>query len=108
MKNNLLPPFVMREAGIKPELDPSRMNSHCDLYATNEENMLDRKGNEKERMDRVRILLSDIQEDDAMATSVQVSSAEAKVIDNFLEMSNAAHDEEAHPARGRRDIKRIG
>jgi hypothetical protein len=72
------------------------MNPHCDSYATNEENILDRKGNEKERMDRVRILLSDIQEDDAMATSVQVSSAEAKVIDNFLEMSNAAHDEEAH------------
>jgi hypothetical protein len=152
MQNNLLPPFVLREAGIRvkdtpkiqtiepteedhsiyfPETDfriplslwgmfsyfvtskptalqmmesediylltPSIMNPHCDSYATNEENMLDWEGNMIERKDRVQILLSDIQEDVAMAASVQVSSAEANVIDTLLETSGAAYDEEAHP-----------
>jgi hypothetical protein len=152
MQNNLLPPFVMREAGIRvtdtpkiqtiepteedhsiyfPETDfriplslwgifsylvtskptalqmmesedvylltPSRMNPHCDSYATNEENMLDWEGSMIQRKDRVQILLSDIQEDVAMAASVQVSSAETKAVDNFLEASSATYDEEAHP-----------
>ncbi len=78
-------------------LTPSRMNPYCDSYATNEENMLDCEGNMIQRKDRVRILLSDIQEDVAMAASVQVSSAEAKAIDTCLETSGAAYDEEAHP-----------
>jgi hypothetical protein len=156
MQNNLLPPFVLREAGIRvqdtpkiqtiepteedhsiyfPEtgfripmslwgmfsyfvtskttalqmmeleniylLTPSNMNPHCDSYATNEENMLDWEGKMIQRKDRVQILLSDIQEDVAMAASIQVSSAEAKVIDNFLETSSATYDEEANLSRER-------
>ncbi len=43
------------------------------------------------------MLVSDIEDDVAMAASVQVSSAEAKAIDICLETSGAAYDEEAHP-----------
>ena len=152
MKNNLIPPFVMREAGIRvndtpkiqtdnpteedhsihfPESDfriplslwgvfsyfittkptteqmmeandvylltPSKMNPHCDAYATNEDNMLDWEGNMVQKKDRVRILLSEVAEDAAMAASVQVSSTEAKAIDNVFKSNNVSHDEEAHP-----------
>ena len=152
MKNNLIPPFVMREAGIRvndtpkiqtidptekdhsmcfPETDfriplsswgmfsyfvtsrptakqmmeaedvcmltPSSINPHCDAYATNEENMLDWEGNMAQGKDGVQILLSDVQEDVALAASVQVSSAEARAIDTVLEGNGAAYDEEAHP-----------
>ncbi len=152
MRNNLIPPFVMRETGIRvndtpkiqttdpteedhsiyfPETDfriplslwgmfsyfitskptaeqmmeaedvylltPSRMNPHCDAYATNEENMLDWEGNMIQRKDRAQILLSEIQEDVAMTASVQVSSTEAKAIDTVLESNSVTYDEEAHP-----------
>jgi hypothetical protein len=151
MRNNLIPPFVMREAGIRvndtpkiqttepteedhsiyfPETDfriplslwgmfsyfitskptieqmmeaedvylltPSRMNPHCDAYATNEENMLDWEGNMIQRKDRVQILLSEIQEDTATTASVKVSSTEARAIDDVLESNGGTHDEEPH------------
>ena len=44
------------------------------------------------------ILLSDIQEDAAMVASIQVSSAEAAVIDRNLGTSGATHDEAPHPS----------
>jgi hypothetical protein len=152
MRNNLIPPFVMREAGIRvndtpkiqttepteedhsiyfPDSDfriplslwgmfsyfitskptaeqmneaedvylltPSRMDPHCDAYATNEENMLDWEGNMIQRKDRVQILLSDIPEDAVVTASVQVSSTEARAIDTVLEANGATHDEEVHP-----------
>jgi hypothetical protein len=151
-KNNLVPPFVMREAGMRandtpkiqtsdptkedhltcfPETDfqiplslwgvflhfvtskptakqmmeaedvhmlaPSRMNPHCDACAKNEENTHDWEGNMLQRKDRVQILLSNIQEDVALAASAQVSSTEAKAIDNVLDGNRAAYNEEAHP-----------
>jgi hypothetical protein len=152
LKNNLVPPFVMREAGIRandtpkiqtsdptkedhsihfPEtnfripvslwgvfsyfvtlkptakqmmeaedvhmLTPSRMNPHCDAHATNEENMLDWEGNMIQQKDKVQILLSDIQEDVALAASAEVSSTEAKAINDVIDGNRAAYDEEAHP-----------
>jgi hypothetical protein len=152
MKNNLMPPFFMREAGVKvndtpkihatdpteedhsiyfPEADfrvplslwgmfsyfntakptaqqmmeaeniyvitPSKLNPHCDSFATNEDNMLDWEGHMINRKDRVKIILSDIPEDAAATASVQVSSAETRVIDHVLESKSATQDEEAHP-----------
>jgi hypothetical protein len=154
MRNNLIPPFVMREAGIRvndtpkiqtsdpneedhfiyfPDNDfrnplslwgvfsyfnmskplteqmmdaedvylltPSTMNPHSDAYATNEENMLDSEGNMVQRKNRVQILLSDIPEDAAVTASVEISSAEARTIDNVIGGTNvASHDENAaHP-----------
>jgi hypothetical protein len=149
MKNNLTPPFAMREAGItanatpkiqtiepteedhstcfpesdfriplsswgmfscfvttKPTADqmmesedvcilaPSRMNPHCDSH----ENMLDWDFNVlMRRKDRVQILLSEAQDDVAMAASVHISSTEAKVANTVLERRDITHDEEPHP-----------
>jgi hypothetical protein len=77
-------------------LTPNRMNPHCDAYATNEENMLDWVGNMIQQKDITQILLSKIQEDVAMAASVQeVPSTEARAIDTVLE--SVTYDEEAHP-----------
>jgi hypothetical protein len=146
MKNNLLPPFVLRKAGIKlndtpksqvevptieehsmlfPEtgfriplslwgtfsyfptckptatqmqdsdkiymLTPDRFNPHGDSYAENEDNMLDWEGNVIEKKHRTKILLSEVEENEAMAASVQVSSLETREIDRVLETS---YDEE--------------
>jgi hypothetical protein len=143
MKNNLLPPFILRQAGIKvndtpkiqvddptieehsllfPEtgfriplslwgtfsyfptckptathmqdsdeiymLTTDQFNPHDDSYAVNEENMLDWEGNMVERKHRTKILLSEVEDNEAMAASVQVSSIESRAIDRALETSD--------------------
>jgi hypothetical protein len=87
----------MMEAEDVYLLTPSRMNPHCNAYATNEEYMLNWEGNMIQRKDRAQILLSEIQEDVAMTASVQVSSTEARAIDTVLESNSVTYDEEAHP-----------
>jgi hypothetical protein len=143
MTNNLLPPFILRQAGIKlndtpkiqvddptieehsllfPEtgfriplslwgtfsyfptckptathmqdsdeiymLTTDQFNPHDDSYAVNEENMLDWEGNMVERKHRTKILLSEVEDNEAMAASVQVSSIESRAIDRALETSD--------------------
>lgn len=139
MEHNLIPPFILREAGIivsdapkihvknptvndhslffpgvdvrislslmgifsyfpsrtptRTELeectvllmtpDGSSWNPHSDVYARNEENMLDWNGNMVEPKDRVRVLLSDIEEDTAMVASATVSMVETQAIDRI-------------------------
>ncbi|GAF79741.1 unnamed protein product, partial [marine sediment metagenome] len=56
---------------------------HSDVYARNEENMLDWNGNMVEPKDRVRVLLSDIEEDTAMVASATVSMVETQAIDRI-------------------------
>ena len=140
MKNNLLPPFIMREAGIqvndvpkiqvpdpsiddhclyfsetdfriplalwgvfsyfpttKPTLEecesndnvyiltPSKWNPHSDVYAHNEESMLDWEGNMIEKKNRVRLLLSDIDEDPKMVADVTIGSVENELIDTVVD-----------------------
>ena len=139
MKNNLLPPFIMREAGIivrdtpkiqltnptemdhaitfpdgfriplslwgifsffptsKPTeneaddiedvytLTPARINPHSDVYARNEEHMLDWEGNMVDPKHRTKILLETVSDDTAMIQSLQVSSAEAALIDSVFQ-----------------------
>jgi hypothetical protein len=152
MKNNLIPPFVMREAGIgvydtpkiqvaeptteddstcfpetgfriplslwgmfsyfptsKPTallmketediylLTPSRWNPHDDLYATNEENMLDWEGNMVTKKDRVQVILSEVAKDTALAASVKISSVENCAIDKVLQRSQSTSEEEVKP-----------
>jgi hypothetical protein len=146
MKHNLLPPFVLREAGMKlndtpkfqsddptieehsmlfPEtgfriplslwgtfsyfptrkptatqmqeseeiyvLIPTRFNPHDDAYSSNEANMLDWEGNMIEKEHRTKILLSEVDESEAMAASVQVSSIESRAIDLVL---HSCYDDE--------------
>jgi hypothetical protein len=81
-------------------LASSRMNPHCNTHATNEENMLDWDSDMTQLKDRVQILLSKIQEDVAVAASVQVLSTEARAIDTVLERNGATYNEEARPCCG--------
>jgi hypothetical protein len=67
------------------------------MHASNKENMLDWEGNMMQQKDRAQMLLSDIPEDVAVTASLQVSSAEARTIDDVFGRNCTTHDEEAHP-----------
>jgi hypothetical protein len=56
---------------------------HSDVYARNEENMLDWQGNIMEPSARPRILLETVAEDTAMIAALQISSIEARHIDRI-------------------------
>lgn len=137
MKHNLIPPFMIREAGIQlkdvpkihvedPSVDdhailfpqtgfriplslwgtfsyfpttkpreedlldpnsvfvltPSRWNPHIDVYARNEESMLDWEGNLVPPRDRShKIVLEEIEDDPMVANSLSVSALEDHMVD---------------------------
>ena len=142
MNNNLIPPFILREAGItvndvpkiqvndptvedhalvfkdgelriplslwgmfsyfpsrKPTLeqvrqcedvyiltpDSDQWDPHTDVYARNEENMVDWEGNMIEKQHRRQILLSDVPEDIDMSAAAVISAVETSAIDSNLE-----------------------
>jgi hypothetical protein len=62
---------------ILPATPDGPWNPHSDVYAMNEENMLDWEGNIVSPRDRVRILLEDLPDDPIMVASVQVGSVES-------------------------------
>jgi hypothetical protein len=66
-------------------LTPSRWNPHQDAFATNEESMPDWEGNLIEEKHRKRIILSDIEDDTAMAASVKIGSVETRLVDQAFE-----------------------
>lgn len=66
-------------------LTPTSWNPHSDVYARNEENMVDWEGNMVQAKDRVRLLMEDVADDPAMAAVVQIGSVESSVIDSALE-----------------------
>jgi hypothetical protein len=68
-------------------------NPNTDVYARNEENMLDHLGNITEPAHRPRILLDDIQEDYAMAASLCISSLEALHLDTLFENCSIIGDD---------------
>ena len=78
-------------------MTPSRWNLHSEAYAANEENMLDWEGNMIEKKDRVQILLSDIEDDPAIAASVQVSSIETRFVDDVIERSHPPDEDAPKP-----------
>ena len=140
MEYNLIPPFMLREAGVKlrdtpkihvddpseedhaitfPEtgariplslhgtfscfptsrptrqdlddgndiylLTPSVWNPHSDVYASNEDAMLDWEGNMKEKGDReVRFVMDDTTEDPALASALFVTPDEDAAVDALL------------------------
>ena len=65
-------------------LTPSMWNPHSDVYARNEENMLDWEGHMIDVKYRKKILLNTIEDDPALASSLQVSSAEATLVDSVF------------------------
>ena len=152
MKNNLIPPFIMREAGVvvndwpkihsmdpsiedhslyfpdsdfrirlslsgvfsgmptsKPSqatmehceevylLTPTRWDPHSSAWQASEESMLDWQGEMVEKSRRLQVLLSDVEQDSVMASSLGISSVEACAIDGNLERSFVASSEVVQP-----------
>jgi transposase InsO family protein len=82
----------MTEAEEVYMLTPSRWDPHQSSYATNEENMLDWEGNMIEKKERQQLLLSDIEENPAMAASVTIGSTEAGNIDLVMDSYDDEYD----------------
>jgi hypothetical protein len=59
-------------------------NPHSDSYSKNEEMMTDWEGNMVEKQHRKTILLSEIEEDHAMAAYSMISKVEARAIDRMI------------------------
>ena len=59
-------------------------NPHTDVFARNEENMLNREGNIVEAKHRAQIILADIADDDVMIASAHISHAKSAQIDAIL------------------------
>ena len=78
-------------------LTPSRWNPHDPAYAANEDSMVDWEGNMREKRDRVRIMLNELEEDPLMAATVHVSSAETQAVDSIFERSKPMDTEEVKP-----------
>eukprot|EP00957_Ditylum_brightwellii_P072525 5511789-Ditylum_brightwellii.AAC.1 len=90
MDHNLLPPFVLRESGIRVNDTPKihKVNPTVDDHAiifSGEGlripsdlwgNLLDWEGNVLGKTDEVNIILADIQDDEDMASSMMIGSAE--------------------------------
>ena len=162
MEYNLIPPFMIREAGVKlrdtpkihvddpseedhaitfPEtglriplslhgifscfntskpsredldsatevylLTPSMWNPHSDVYAHNEGTMLDWEGNMRPKGEReIRIVLDEIEDDQAMASVLHVSSAESAAIDNHLSHEPTAHNSHKPTSLGKALMQR--
>jgi hypothetical protein len=78
-------------------LTPSRWDPHQIAYAENEDNMLDWEGNIIDKRHCQQIILSDIEEDTAMAVSVYIGSIEVKEIDRVME-TVAKDSDRPHPS----------
>ena len=66
-------------------LTPTRWNPHSDVYARNEEAMLDWEGNMKPPKDReLKLVLDDIPEEEAMVASMTVSQEETAFVDALM------------------------
>ena len=141
MSNNLIPPFLIREAGVEvrdvPKIHvedphtedhsiffkdanvriPLSLNGifsyfpsgkpteeeveeceeilfltplapwdpYSDVYARNEEAMVDHEGIMRELEDRIKILLSEVAEDAALSSTIAISSVETQAIDQTFE-----------------------
>ena len=60
------------------------MEPHSEAYSENEENILDFQGSVVEPNDRVRILISDLEQDDAMIAEATISSVETVLVDKCV------------------------
>ena len=68
-------------------LTPARWNPHCDSYARNEESMLDWSGNMTSEKERKRIVLSEIDDDSALAASMTISDLEHLRVNQCIEQT---------------------
>jgi hypothetical protein len=77
----------MQESDEIYMLTTDQFNPHDDSYAANEDSMLDWEGNMVEKKHRTQVLLSEVEENEAMSSSVQVWSIDSWAIDCALETS---------------------
>lgn len=68
--------------------DGQSWDPHSDSYARNEDHMLDWNGHMVEPIDRVHVLISEIQEDNKMTSNTHISSTEMKIIDDVASASS--------------------
>ena len=54
------------------------------MYAQNEENMLNFEGSLVSSKDRVKVLISGLEDDDAMIASAHISSVETNAVDECV------------------------
>ena len=74
-------------------LSPATWNPHSDAYSTNEESMLDWKGNMQQKRDpQHQIILDDVEDDVNMVASLQITQLEQEVIDAHLVEDNEHYD----------------
>jgi hypothetical protein len=83
---------MMQESEEIHLLTPSQFNPRDDAYAMNEDSTLDWEGNIVERQHVAPVLLTEIEEDESMAISAVVSSAETRMIDHVLDAANASEE----------------
>ena len=86
----------MKESEEIYTLTPSRWVPHQTANAKNEESMIDWQGNIIEKRYQQQLILSDIDENTAMASSVQVGSIEVKARDLVMETVDK-DSEKPHP-----------
>jgi hypothetical protein len=89
----------MQESNEIYMLTTNQFNPHDDSYVANKDSMLDWEGNMVEKKHRTQVLLSKVVENEAMASSIQVSSIESRAINRALETS----DDKEGPVKPRYD-----
>jgi hypothetical protein len=67
----------------------STWDPHTDVYARNEANMVDHEGNMKEKKHRMKIMLSEVTEDETLHVNSAVSVLEATTVDKLFENREA-------------------
>ncbi len=78
---------------------PGAWNPNTDIYARDEENMLDWEGKVVAKQHRQQILLCELEDDEAMMSSLQISTLESRVIDKNFDSQHAfGIDHHLHPA----------
>ena len=60
-------------------------DTNSDVHATNEANMMDSEGNMRSEKERVKLLLSDVQESDEMNIGSVICDAEVSAMDRVFE-----------------------
>ena len=70
-------------------LTPETWNPHSDVYANNEASMMDWQGNMKPKKDwEHRVVLEEVEEDEAMAAALNVSEAEGAAVNTIFTLES--------------------
>ena len=74
-----------------------KWDPNTEVYADNEENMIDYDGNVRDEQDRpMQIILANIEEDPELAMAASVSCVESRMVDHRMEASSPIHPTEPY------------